>query len=112
MRSVYKASAQERTEKTERARRFVLSRFTWQKVAERHWGYCQAALESGQKTPAARLPCRAAAERSIGFVTTWNTKCGIAEYTRYLATSLPDGHGLPSSPIGPGRNWSDRMKHT
>src|SRR5205085_2183692 len=31
---------------------------------------------------------------SIGFVTTWNTRCGIAEYTRYLATNLPDGHRI------------------
>ena len=40
-----------------------MDRFTWQKVAERHWGYCQAALKTARKTPAARLCMRAAAER-------------------------------------------------
>ena len=29
---------------------------------------------------------------TIGFVSTWNTRCGIAEYTRYLATSLTAAH--------------------
>ena len=24
----------------------------------------------------------------IGFISTWNTRCGIAEYTRYLASNL------------------------
>jgi glycosyltransferase involved in cell wall biosynthesis len=90
MRSVYNASAQERTEKTQRARQFVLDRFTWQKVAERHWGFCKAALDSARDA-GGPIRVRADAERSIGFVTTWNTKCGIAEYTRHLATSLPDG---------------------
>jgi glycosyltransferase involved in cell wall biosynthesis len=31
---------------------------------------------------------------SIGFVTTWNVKCGIAEYARYLATALPSEYRI------------------
>jgi glycosyltransferase involved in cell wall biosynthesis len=69
----------------------VLSRFTWQKVAERHWGYCQAALNPARDAGSPVGIRTAAEQRSIGFVTTWNTKCGIAEYTRYLAASLPLG---------------------
>jgi glycosyltransferase involved in cell wall biosynthesis len=83
MRNVYLAPASERQERTSRARQFVAERFTWKQVAERHWRYCTAALES-KETPAARFVEKPA----IGFVTTWNTRCGIAEYTRYLATSL------------------------
>lgn len=83
MRSVYGATAGERMERTERARRFVQERFTWQRVAERHWRFCTEAL--GAKQPAAP---RFRTPPAIGFVTTWNTRCGIAEYTRYLATSL------------------------
>lgn len=106
MRSVYKASAHERAEKTARARQFVLDRFTWQKVAERHWGYCQAALNSA-KDAGSTVVVHAAAARSIGFVSTWNTKCGIAEYTRHLATSLPDGQRFT---IFANRPWEDLVR--
>jgi glycosyltransferase involved in cell wall biosynthesis len=83
MRSVYRATAGEKTERTERARRFVEERFTWRQVAERHWRFCTAVLQAKQPAaPRFRTP------PAIGFVTTWNTRCGIAEYTRYLATSL------------------------
>src|SRR5262249_12853609 len=92
MRSVYNAPAYERAEKTERARRFVLGRFTWQKVAERYWNYCRAALEQAGSSGIA-VGIRSA-ERRLGFVTTWNTRCGIAEYSRYLATSLPSGQSF------------------
>jgi glycosyltransferase involved in cell wall biosynthesis len=87
MRSVYRASTEERRRKTDRARRFIGERFTWERVAERHWTFCQEAL-------AARRPAGPRKETAIGFVTTWNTRCGIAEYTRYLATSLPHGHPI------------------
>src|SRR5438309_11942930 len=87
MRSVYQATAQDRLQKTARARQFVSDRFTWARVAERHWGFCRTVL-AGRSKPVAQ------AGATIGFVTTWNVKCGIAEYTRYLATSLPSGHGI------------------
>jgi glycosyltransferase involved in cell wall biosynthesis len=50
---------------------------------------------------------RAAAEPSIGFVTTWNTRCGIAEYTRYLATSLP---GKQRFAIFANRPWEPLVR--
>jgi O-antigen biosynthesis alpha-1,2-mannosyltransferase len=88
MRAVYRATAQERLQRTTRAYQFVAGRFTWTHVAQRHWEFCRAALEIRH----GRAP--AAIKGTIGFVTTWNTKCGIAEYTRYLATSLPAGHRI------------------
>jgi glycosyltransferase involved in cell wall biosynthesis len=90
MRNACRVSASERQQRTDRARRFVQDRFTWQRVAERHWRYCTAALESKERTAGARFIARPA----IGFVTTWNTRCGIAEYTRYLATSLDAEHPI------------------
>jgi glycosyltransferase involved in cell wall biosynthesis len=93
LRNVYRASARERQERTDRARAFVQDRFTWPHVAERNWRYYVVALES-KESPARFLPAPAANDApAIGFVTTWNTRCGIAEYTRYLATSL-DAHRI------------------
>jgi glycosyltransferase involved in cell wall biosynthesis len=89
MRNVYRATAQERWNKTQRAREFVLSRFTWDRVAQRQWDYCKSSLASKQRNANGRVPGSDTAKAYIGFVSTWNTKCGIAEYTRYLATNLP-----------------------
>jgi glycosyltransferase involved in cell wall biosynthesis len=89
MRDLYNVTKPERTTKTGLARDFVLSRFTWKDVAQRHWDSCQASLKSSKPMHAV-VADLATTERHIGFVTTWNTKCGIAEYTRYLAGSLPD----------------------
>ena len=89
MRNVYRASSGERRERADRALQFVQDRFTWRHVAERHWRYCLAALAS-KETSAARFVVKPA----IGFVSTWNTRCGIAEYTRYLATSLDATHPI------------------
>ncbi len=86
MRTVYQSSQAQRRPKTEAASRFVRSRFTWAQVAERHWQACCEAFEYGPGRPknAARPTHR------IGFVTTWNDRCGIAEYSRYLVGALPD----------------------
>jgi glycosyltransferase involved in cell wall biosynthesis len=93
MRAVYRATALERLRKTDAARQFVTERFTWARVADRYWDICQAALEERSAVhKRAAAPKIAGDGPAIGFVTTWNTRCGIAEYTRYLATSLPAGH--------------------
>src|SRR5262249_28158199 len=72
MRSVYRASAAERRQRTDRARQFVQDRVTWQQVAERHWRCCTAALELKQQA----APPRFVGSTGVGFVTTWNTRCG------------------------------------
>jgi glycosyltransferase involved in cell wall biosynthesis len=93
MRTVYKATVQERLQKTEAARQFVMGRYTWDRVAALHWKYCQDSLDIQDGTGNCIPSRRSGGERpDIGFVTTWNTRCGIAEYTRYLATNLPGGH--------------------
>jgi glycosyltransferase involved in cell wall biosynthesis len=92
MRNVYQATAAERLQKTTLAREFVADRFTWKRVAERHWDYCRTALEA-RRERAAHIVVEGAGP-AIGFVTTWNVRCGIAEYARYLATSLPAGHRI------------------
>jgi glycosyltransferase involved in cell wall biosynthesis len=94
LRNVYRGSARERQERTDLARQFVQSRFTWQAVAERHWRYCVAALDAKEKVTARFPAAPAACVPDIGFVTTWNTRCGIAEYTRYLATGLDSSHSI------------------
>jgi glycosyltransferase involved in cell wall biosynthesis len=89
MRAVYNATAQERQLRTEPAQKFVQDRFTWEGVAKQHWDHCQTLLSAKCRTNALRFE---SAHRAIGFVSTWNTRCGIAEYSRYLATNLPDGY--------------------
>jgi glycosyltransferase involved in cell wall biosynthesis len=87
MRSVYRSTAAERGHRTQLAHGFVASRFTWRQVAEQHWKHCEGFPESNQ-TPSA-VPRIHDSGPTIGFVTSWNSRCGIAEYSRYLATSLP-----------------------
>lgn len=85
MRKVLRASREEVTARTDLARAHVAENFTWAQVARRHLAAC-AETRSGKakRTSSPHSPdCG-----HIGFISTWNTKCGIAEYTRYLAESL------------------------
>jgi hypothetical protein len=43
----------------------------------------------------------------VGLLTTWNTKCGIAEYSRHLANALRRQPGLDLTVLG-SRNYGDR----
>jgi glycosyltransferase involved in cell wall biosynthesis len=91
LRSVYQAADSERSARTRIAREFVSQRFTWAGVAERHRQACQELPCEQEPLPStvsvSFRGCR------IGFVTTWNARCGIAEYARYLAGSLPPEFG-------------------
>ena len=106
LRHLYKSSSQERATKTSLAREFVLGRFTWKDVARRHWQCCEALLELS-RSRYDRVADHAAAGLQVGFITTWNTKCGIAEYTRYLATSLPENCQFS---IFANRLWEERVR--
>ncbi len=88
MRQLWSAPQAEIQARTARARAHVGANFTWEKVAGRHVELWERRL--GQAT---RWPKRAtrAEVRRIGFVSTWNVRCGIAEYTRYLAENLGPG---------------------
>ena len=51
-------------------------------MAERHANACAALLEQKRENAAGNESYTSA------FISTWNTRCGIAEYTRYLASNL------------------------
>ncbi len=89
MRELYRLGAEDRRRRTEAARRRIQERFLWRVVAERHLSACEQVrnerLERVTSLGTSRPRLR------IGFVSTWNSRCGIAEYTRYLVRSLPPG---------------------
>ncbi len=79
LREVYESSEDERRKKTAAARALVERECTWHNVARR----TAAAVRTLDKLPAlARLP-------RIGWLTTWNARCGIATYSDYLLGTFP-----------------------
>ncbi len=67
--------------RTQRARERVLSRFSWEAVARR----TLAAVNSLDRQPVVTVQPRR------GFVTTWNSKCGIATYSKLLLSPALGG---------------------
>lgn len=89
MRSVYQASSFERSDRTGRARLHIAANFTWEQVAKKHLDIWNSMLENDPISPSLQPVSNPV--HHIGFISSWNTKCGIAEYTRYLAENLsPD----------------------
>jgi len=88
MRKVFRAPREEVTARTTLARAQVAANFTWAQVARRHLAACEA-VRAGRSNGTESRPSPDCGH--IGFISTWNTKCGIAEYTRYLAESLDTG---------------------
>ncbi|HYG44142.1 MAG TPA: glycosyltransferase [Bordetella sp.] len=78
IRNVYEATPEARQDRVGRGRELLLSRFTWQDVAGR---IVQAARDSAVAQPAR--------EPRIGWITTWNARCGIATYSEHLLHCLP-----------------------
>jgi glycosyltransferase involved in cell wall biosynthesis len=78
MREVYALPVAERRGKADRGRELLMERFKWQDVA-------------GRLVDAARVFSAPSdlPEQKIGWITTWNTKCGIATYSAHLIHSLP-----------------------
>jgi glycosyltransferase involved in cell wall biosynthesis len=83
MRAVFTSSEGERRKRTGIAKAHVAEKFTWSAVARRHADACSGLLEEKR--------LRVEPTLHIGFISTWNTRCGIAEYTRYLASNLNAG---------------------
>jgi len=78
MREVCALPAEERRQKADRGRELLMNRFKWSDVARR------------LVTAARRFSTTSAAsQQKIGWITTWNTKCGIATYSSHLIHSLP-----------------------
>ena len=87
MRKVFEATPEEVKTRTALARAHIAN-FTWAQTARRHLAACEAVLaERSNGIEPRPFPDGG----HIGFISTWNTKCGIAEYTRYLAESLDGG---------------------
>ncbi len=63
------------------ARDWLLSRFSWEAVAQRN---IAAARDAATRAPR-HVP-------KVGWVTTFNTRCGIATYSEHLLAHLPQGH--------------------
>jgi glycosyltransferase involved in cell wall biosynthesis len=82
MREVRAALPSERHARTTAARRRVERLFTWPAVARRTRDAI-AALDN--QTVPVPLP-------HIAWITSWNTRCGIASYARMLAKAIPVGH--------------------
>jgi glycosyltransferase involved in cell wall biosynthesis len=79
MREAYLAPPVVRQEKAQMGRRLLLNEHTWRAVAERLVGFVDALKASGS----------AAEHPRLGWITTWNTRCGIATYSKALLDSLP-----------------------
>ena len=78
MRDVYEAPEEELTKRIGAGRELLLKNFRWAHVAQR-------TVDAARKW--SRFVDRP--EPRIGWVTTWNTRCGIATYSEHLVTSMP-----------------------
>jgi glycosyltransferase involved in cell wall biosynthesis len=78
MREVYELPVQLRAEKPKRGRELLLQKFKWELVAQR-------LVDSARLFARPRLPNKP----KIGWITTWNTKCGIATYSAHLINLMP-----------------------
>lgn len=78
MREVYQCSDQEKRSRTDAGRDLLLKHFRWTHTAQR---MVDAAREwssfTHKKNP------------KIGWVSTWNSKCGIAKYSEHLVKNMP-----------------------
>lgn len=78
MRQVYETPEHARKLRSEAGRKLLLERFTWAHAANRMVQSAAAWSDSIKRT-----------EPNIGWVTTWNTKCGIATYSEHLIRQMP-----------------------
>lgn len=78
LREVYSLPAIQRNERSSRGRELLLGHYRWTSAAER-------TVETARKwAESTRLP-----KPRIGWITTWNTRCGIATYSRHLIENMP-----------------------
>jgi len=77
MREVYSLSPEERAIKSNRAKEILLRDFSWERVVERLVdASASLKVEYRDRTP------------SIGWVTSWNNRCGIASYSKHLIDAI------------------------
>lgn len=78
MREVYSAPISDRKQKSLRGKELLLREFTWQAVSARLVASAQKWSGNPKIT-----------NGSVGWITSWNTRCGIATYSEHLADSFP-----------------------
>ncbi|KJR46143.1 putative Glycosyltransferase [Desulfosporosinus sp. I2] len=78
MREIFEMDTQARTARSKRGRELLMEKFKWQDVAKR-------LVESARHFSLCPQP----KPLRIGWVTTWNTKCGIATYSEHLINNIP-----------------------
>lgn len=78
MHEVYKAPVSLRNERIAAGKQLLLEKFRWTHVAER----LVDAARSWSQAPMPRDP-------RVGWVTSWNTRCGIATYSAHLVENIP-----------------------
>ncbi len=78
MRHVYELSPLERRLKVERAQALLRDEFSWGSTARRIDGFVRVVAAQGGRRPP-----------RIGWVTTWNKRCGIASYSEHLVRNIP-----------------------
>ncbi len=77
MRDAYHASAEHRAMMAELGRKQLFARHKWSDVARR------------LSAAAATLPAKVQHDPRIGWISTWNSKCGIATYSQHLIEAMP-----------------------
>jgi glycosyltransferase involved in cell wall biosynthesis len=77
LRTARKAGSAELMQRAQRGRELLLTHFSWAAVAARSIQAVRAWSSAGPR-PAPR----------IGWVSTWNTRCGIASYSRHLVEAM------------------------
>lgn len=78
MKQAFTTPAEQRQLMAAKGRERLLNQFTWQQVARR----CEQWVQRLATQPRKPLP-------RVGWITTWNTPCGIAAYSRYLMQAFP-----------------------
>lgn len=91
MREVYECSDQERRARSEAGRNLLLNKFRWTHSAQRMTDAVRVwSISTHKKNPI------------IGWVSTWNCKCGIATYSEHLIKNMP-------APVTVFADKSDRL---
>lgn len=80
MREVHQLAPEQRARRTDVARKKILRDFTWDRVAQR----TEQAIHALAEQPVLRN------EPRIGWISTWNKRCGIAAYSSFLTVAIPD----------------------
>ena len=97
MRAVYEATPEERSRRAAAGRTGLLDNFRWAHVAERN---LQAIAALDARPALQDLP-------KVGWVTTWNVRCGIAAYARALSQAIPAGQMMVLANQTDERNSAD-----